>query len=584
MASTAAAHLIRRALPKLRQGSTLEIRASIAAHLVLQPAWRDYGEACLEQTTSASLVDMTVRQNQENRMTSMGRLASHVSIDLKKNRANRKHDDVVIDSPAEQLPPNPNEETTNKQLSHEEATLTVQIPEKLNLICHLTAGGSIWVTSKVEGDAELTTTNGDIVVRKLRGHRIHLQNHHPSNVIWATEALEAAQLSVETAGGRVRAKRIHGAVVNVNVKGSSSPSTALVVDDKHDRPSGTLSLGDDAGDDDDEGSMVDISALFVSSGGGGQNEGGATIEVQNVPTHARRAVRIQSNHGPVQVTTRGVTVPTAVREITGQVYPLIELGGVNGSCEVVMLDTKLGDDDHNDDDDDWISCWVHVDSLSPESVSVVSTDGGHVSVTLDRKAAADLRLLSTQQRHAPTTTTLLADEENSGVIANALRQLGGPYDLSSPPPKNSDPPKVSVQTKAFTAHSQCESFRTVDVEYVEGFVENKSNEPDSRFERKLRGDVTGSIGKINLTSAADQALKGFVGSSDNDGSSADQSSLSVLRPLIAVVGRGRIVVETVSWLGAIARRYGLEENVRDVGRTAARRGRSHVPAPDPSAE
>ena len=56
------------------------------------------------------------------------------------------------------------------------------------------------------------------------------------------------------------------------------------------------------------------------------------------------------------------------------------------------------------------------------------------------------------------------------------------------------------------------------------------------------------------------------------------SASSFARPLIAIVGSGGVIVETLSWLGNIARRYGLDDNrdKGDLGRTATRRGRSFL--------
>jgi hypothetical protein len=95
---------------------------------------------------------------------------------------------------------------------------------------------------------------------------------------------------------------------------------------------------------------------------------------------------------------------------------------------------------------------------------------------------------------------------------------------------------------------------------VAGWVENCSNEPDSRFDR-------GGGGKIRLESAARQALSRF--GSETQPANSDYPLLGVV-----VGGRGRIVLETLSWIGAIARRYGLPDHLPgSLGRTADRRGR-----------
>jgi len=98
---------------------------------------------------------------------------------------------------------------------------------------------------------------------------------------------------------------------------------------------------------------------------------------------------------------------------------------------------------------------------------------------------------------------------------------------------------------------------------VQGHVDNQSHEPDSRFEQQQQ---LGGGGKIRLEGAATQALHGFASSDD---------ALIVERPLVVGASEQRIAVESLSWLGAIARRYGLEEGERkgDLGRQATRRGR-----------
>ena len=100
----------------------------------------------------------------------------------------------------------------------------------------------------------------------------------------------------------------------------------------------------------------------------------------------------------------------------------------------------------------------------------------------------------------------------------------------------------------------------------------RSFEPDSRFDVKTKppsaaagaaADVNKGIGKVNITGAPAQALSGFSGKKGGE-----------QNPLFAVAASGSIKVETVSWFGAIARRYGMDDRGRkDVGRTASREGR-----------
>ena len=81
------------------------------------------------------------------------------------------------------------------------------------------------------------------------------------------------------------------------------------------------------------------------------------------------------------------------------------------------------------------------------------------------------------------------------------------------------------------------------VQYMQGTMSNRSGEPDAR------SDIRGK-GKINVDGAALQALQGFQ--------SGKQSTSSLL-PLLAVATDGVIKLETLSWFGSIARRYGLDE-------------------------
>ena len=112
---------------------------------------------------------------------------------------------------------------------------------------------------------------------------------------------------------------------------------------------------------------------------------------------------------------------------------------------------------------------------------------------------------------------------------------------------------------------------------MEGRVENRSEEPDSRFDVRTRGPSTSTsassvsgpgrgLGKINLEGAAAQAHSGF------SSGGADRSAIAAPRPLLAVVSSGGIDLESVSWFGAIARRYGVEEGRggRDLGRQASK--------------
>jgi hypothetical protein len=483
--------------------------------------------------------------------------------------------------------------------------VTIQVPEKLNLACQLlhndytergyrsrTGSNSIAVRGKLEGDVALQILNGgDIYVSKLRGHTIDLQTTDGGN-IYASNLLEAQGLTMRTTGsGRIRAKQIHASNVSVVVdqRHHCSPPALTETDVvRNDEKSNTVTTvetrtHDDTirifDEDDDEGSLVDISSMFVS----GRN-GGAVVNVYGNDYKAsksllRRAVRIKSHHGPVQVTASGLPMPIAINSTNQRLYPLVELGGVNGSCEVSIENTPLlslargrvQPDAGTTPDGEWSSCLVHVDSLAPESVSLVVADRGNITITLDRKTEADLRLASlTDVKHIPEVAALLAEENDDSEIVKGLPRL--PASDKTGEKLRSIDERVLIQTTAFTMRPET-TFCNSSVSFVNGWVENNSFEPDSRFERKVRGNEGG--GKIRLEGAFDQALYSFSDSkttmtSDDSKNSND----NCLRPLLAVVGTDQITVETVSWLGAIARRYGLDESGRELGRTASRKGRT----------
>ena len=117
------------------------------------------------------------------------------------------------------------------------------------------------------------------------------------------------------------------------------------------------------------------------------------------------------------------------------------------------------------------------------------------------------------------------------------------------------------------------------IHYMRGTMKNRSGEPDAR------SDVRGR-GKINVDGAASQALHGFQRGGKQSSSSPPSSYRlapspssptshtppKTLPPLLAVATDGIIVLESLSWFGSIARRYGLEEgeSKKDVGRQASR--------------
>ena len=308
-----------------------------------------------------------------------------------------------------------------------------------------------------------------------------------TRTIYLSDVLEAQSVTISTRPGRLRAKRIHGSQVDIRVHQEASV---------------------EAMDVDDEGAAIDISSLYVAG------SGSANLVAESSST-VRTSIRCKSHHGHVNAQANG----------------RVELGGANGSFDVDCQ----GD-----------AC-IHIDSLAPDSISMVTAHDG-LSLTMDRKLVADLRLLNgVVDVRDLARSVLLEDDELT--LEKGLRQRDESDHAVVDTP-------ISVITSSFTEVPLGSGSSFSRVNYVQGYVDNKSHEPDSRFEQKG--------GKISLQGAASQALRGFSDSSDEQA-----------RPLVVGTSEGPIVVESLSWLGAIARRYGLEdsETKPDLGRQATRRGR-----------
>ena len=533
-------------LLKLRQGGTLSIRSSLpVTNIKIFPEWRDDGLIHFKQCLMPGDKEADVKVMQEDdKVTSMGRLESHFSVEVSAQQKNSfLHDDFhPSEENSSHLPcsrenfavdtSNLSDHLDSKEhgrveshvgLTHcnrDEATqestleLIAWVPEKLNLLCELSAGGSITIDSKMEGDIHLFTKEGDVFINKLRGHSISILTQGNS-VVYASDVLEAQNIKIYSLG-RFQAKRIHGTNIDVHIekKGQSNKSTLDV---------------------DSEGACIDVSSLFVSG------LGGANLRVSSAEALDCRAIRVKSSHGHVNTQ---VLVP----QLKLVEHAVVELGGVNGSCDVFINVQSIVDDTTAS------LAQIHVDSLFPESVSFVTTTSGNIQLTFDRKVECDLRLLSSNNLDTVDTRVLLEDDDKVSY-AVALKELDG---LVS---ERGEEPRISVKTDAFTPVSTA----FTNIEYVEGSLNNKSMEPDSRFDIKTKGNM--GIGKIRLEGAASQALKGFHSDGNAD----------IEAPLFAVATCGRISIETLSWLGAISRRYGVEENGHEIGRTAAQRGRSFVP-------
>lgn len=554
--------LIRRWTPRvlstLQQGSTVSLRSHVnQPNIFIKSKWRDDGAISMVQRLQEEDSRICLKVSRlPDLSTSMGRDESHVLVELSHDVLNRPEDGQQVGDPLQPstidgitYPPD-FESHEDVYSAHDDPivssgtsidvssgiTMTLELPEKINIDCDLRQGGSVTVQNKIEGDVRIKTTDGNITLQKLRGHSIELKAYGVGNTIYSSDLLEAKTLSVSVpSSGRLRAKRIHS-------------STCEVVMDVVDGDS-MSDDGDKRFDVDDGGAICDISSLYIT--------GDASINVR-YSEKDRQAVRVKSNHGHVTVHA-SAPLPTRLNRITNEPLPVVDMGGVNGSCEV-FVDTSVSSTSVND----CTSCQVHFDSMGADSVSIVKSNVGTIHVTMDRKVESDIRMLSCTGLQWVDIDSLLLDDDDEDFesLCIMLETVDAGSELSVIDP-------IQVNTKAFSAKEGDRFPKLKNARFLDGWVENKSAEPDSRFDRKLRGE-TGSVGKIRLDGASNQALHHFQ-SDDKSRSGSD-----FVRPIVAIVGSGNIVLETLSWLGNIARRYGLEErrDSDDLGRTATRRGRS----------
>ena len=533
-------------LLKLRQGGTLSIRSSLPdTRIKIFPEWRDDGLIHFKQSLMPGDTEAHVKLTQEDdAVTSMGRLESHFSIEVSAQQGTSSHHgdfhpteeksahllccrenstvdisrlSAHLDSKGHgSFDSHDGSTHCNRDKATQETTLDLiaWVPEKLNLLCELSAGGSISIDGKMEGDIHLSTKKGDVFINKLRGHSISIITQG-NGVVNASGVLEAQSIKIYSHGS-FRAKRIHGTNIDVHIEKTSQTNNP------------TLEV-------DDEGTCIDISSLFVSG------MGGATLKVSSAEALKSRAIQVTSSHGHI-------TAEVLTPQLISLEHAVVELGGVNGSCDIsINVQSIVGNTTSP-------VAQIHVDSLFPESISFVTTTSGSLQLTFDRKVECDLRLLSSNNLDAIDTRALL-EEDDKAAFAEVIEGLG---EMVS---ERDEKSRISVKTDAFTPLSTM--FANFD--FVEGSLNNKSMEPDSRFDRKTKGNI--GVGKIQLEGAASQALSGFQCDSIADAKA----------PLFAVATCGRISIETLSWLGAISRRYGVEENGQELGRTAALKGRCFSP-------
>ena len=445
--------------------------------------------------------------------------------------------------------------------------LVATVPEKSNVTCKV-AKGNINVMSKLEGDTHLVTADGDIRVSKLRGHDVTLNNSGldddtiaPScstGLIYVQKGIEAQRVRISSSN-RVRARMVNGSDVSVQVAGSTKFAEQITNNAVIEQNSKL--------DEDDAGYRIDIGSLYIS----GSSECEARLDVEELDS-STGLVRIKSSHGHVVVNAR-----TKQNEAFAADAALVDFGGVNGSCDV-NLEVKSSSPTQKpacEGEEAPVMARVHFDSLSPDSISTIKSSHvgrnnreGVVSVTADRKVEAEIRLLALgngSESMSIDMDLLTSDEPND--VASALLRIGEqmPKIVFDGTDKTAE--SISIETESFEPLKENSKIPDGCFEYKQGTIRNRSGEPDSRFD--IRSSP--SRGKINIDSAASQALSGFQGMKNDSSDNTTHNDNSHL-PLLAVVTDGKIKLETLSWLGSIARRYGLE-GTQELGRTATRRPR-----------
>ena len=191
-------------------------------------------------------------------------------------------------------------------------------------------------------------------------------------------------------------------------------------------------------DDDDKLARIDISSLYaVKDGEGAQISvpvpGGTAADPQNV--------RVKYNHGHISVRTAISEDAMLSLDDFDQPISLVDLGGVNGSCDVsveregIIEGCSVNQQEEEKKEEEKkrmsvegnsrkthpIAAKIHVDSFSPESVSIVTVEGGDIDVTLDRKVEADVRLLSCWHSLGPIDSKAILDDDEAEFIDSLKR-------------------------------------------------------------------------------------------------------------------------------------------------------------------
>eukprot|EP00592_Proboscia_alata_P015468 CAMPEP_0194397920 /NCGR_PEP_ID=MMETSP0174-20130528/125813_1 /TAXON_ID=216777 /ORGANISM="Proboscia alata, Strain PI-D3" /LENGTH=625 /DNA_ID=CAMNT_0039194153 /DNA_START=199 /DNA_END=2076 /DNA_ORIENTATION=+ len=600
-------------LSTVKQGSTLSIKSfpDVNLHVRIISQWREDAQLSLQQimpactsttseTEDGTLADSSrvrVYTNTDGMKTSMGRVENMTFVDVgltkdmvwppETDLLDSANDGSAVDTVdgytlLDEKSTESSDEIAGMPIPKPNLVLTAKVPEKLNFQCQIQGNGSIFIEKKLEGDVELTTHAGHIFVSKVRGHLVSLTSKR-GGVISVKKMIEGQDVTLTTSG-RLRAKMVNGSSIDINVRHEDDEKNELKGDsfvtfdtDEHGRdvithPENTTSTNSTLShklDADDKLSLIDISSLYAFEGGDG-----AHLEVEsNLGGVTPRGVRVKSNHGHVSV--RASVPPIydeeAMVDEFDQAVSIVELGGVNGSCDV-SVETHLPTNEVRNEQTkpaaDFTAASVHVDQLSPGTVSAVTADAGTIGLTIDRKVETDVRFLSCPEISSFDADVILDDDLVD--IADAIRAHDDQLVATDCPVKGNVQVRTDAFTRATTTNNEGSeesneaeaepAYQHQHVQFVNGQMHNRSNEPASRFDVKV-SKSTG--GKVNSSGSSAQALQGFSGQDNNaDGGQNDSA-------LLAAATSGTIVVESVSWFGAIARRYGLDDEQRhELGRQA----------------
>lgn len=595
-------------LPHLNQGSTLCIRTPKDlfskkhnrnvfgnVHVKIIPEWRDDVCLKLEYFSSSDDKDSGDQQKEPNMVVDFHRDCHDTSIGRKMSLANV---DIVFEgddgSSKEGIECKTDTlNVQNEHLSYPSICMTAKVPEKMNLKCDLSHSphfpktdgdllesnddmeeDQIYIENKLEGDVSINLhEGGSIFCKKVRGYNVDF-NIQKKGVIHVKKLLEAQSIKLNVSDhGRIRAKMINGSNIDLNVNNKNDCDRAVVEEFK-------------PLDNDDGLALCDISSIYTSQTGEGAN---ISVSSSSASRQIGSNVRVKYHHGHLNVNSNLKIPPSSTdilnrRDEYGNVLPVVDLGGMNGSTDV--LSTIYHDDELSSTKDNLLAIKLHIDSLSPDSISVLDSSSGDVSISLDRKVDTDVRLLSLPSSLEGNCSSFSTDDLLLDDAEDVFDSLSN-YEKKVIPekPESLDCDRISIETDAFSeskppSSSHPSPFQKLNFKY--GQITNQSHEPDSRFDAATKGDeFVNSAGKIRVQSAALQALHGFGGGSSVTPENSTNQFLEenekkqFLYPLLAVKtsNSGNIVVESTSWFGAIARRYGMSEDmekreVNDLGRQA----------------